>query len=244
MNTAPATSPTDAPTLAARLRAETKQLHTQAERSGVMGMLLRGTCPRPAYAALIASLEVIYEALERQLDANAAHPAIAPLRMQGLARHASLRADLQSLAAEDAGTLAAPGDTPNATTAAAPPTPPAEAHAYAAHLDRLGADEPALLIAHAWLRYLGDLNGGQIVGRIVRESLGLSATATTFYDFPELPDPHAAAVAWRSALNELPLDAETESRILDEACAGFHRHIALFVALLPPAQDAAESSAA
>jgi len=244
MNTAPATSPTDAPTLAARLRAETKQLHTQAERSGVMGMLLRGTCPRPAYAALIASLEVIYEALERQLEVNAAHPAIAPLRMQGLARHATLRADLRSLAAATTSTLSAPGATVNAKGDTAQPSPHTEAQAYAAHLDRLGADDPTLLIAHAWLRYLGDLNGGQIVGRIVRESLGLGANATTFYDFPELPDPHAAALAWRAALDELPLDAETQSRIVDEACAGFHRHIALFVALLPPAQDAAESSAA
>jgi heme oxygenase (biliverdin-producing, ferredoxin) len=226
--TAPTASPSDAPTLAARLRAETKQLHTQAERSGVMGLLLRGVCPRPAYVALVASLEVIYEALERQLDANAAHPAIAPLRLQGLARHAALRADLQRLT----------------TTNAAPATPPAEAHAYAAHLDQLGAEDPALLVAHAWLRYLGDLNGGQIVGRIVRESLGLDADDTTFYDFPALADPHAAAASWRSALNDLSLDADTQTRIVDEACAGFHRHIALFVALQPSAQDAAESSAA
>jgi heme oxygenase (biliverdin-producing, ferredoxin) len=218
----------DAQTLAARLRAETKRLHTQAERSGVMGALLRGACPRPAYAALIASLTVIYEALERQLEAHAAHPALAPLRLPGLARYHTLRADGEALAVLDAHHA----------------DPAEEARAYAAHLDRLGTEDPALLIAHAWLRYLGDLNGGQIVGRIVRESLGLSAAVTTFYDFPALSDPHAAAAAWRAALDTLPLDAETQTRIVDEACAGFHRHIALFVTLLPPAQDAAESSAA
>jgi heme oxygenase (biliverdin-producing, ferredoxin) len=225
---APTDAPTDVPTLAARLRADTKRLHTQAERSGVMGALLRGACPRPTYAALIASLAVIYEALERQLDANAAHPAIAPLQLSGLARHATLRADLEALAVLDTH-HAVPAD---------------EAFVYAAHLDQLGADDPALLIAHAWLRYLGDLNGGQIVGRIVRQSLDLDAAATTFYDFPDLPDPHAAAAAWRAALDALPLDANMQTRIVDEACAGFHRHIALFVALLPSTQDAAESSAA
>jgi heme oxygenase len=228
MTTAPADRPADTPTLAARLRAETKQLHTLAERSGVMGALLRGACPRPAYAAMVASLAVIYEALERQLAANAAHPAIAPLQLPGLARHATLQADLQALAHDGS----------------VPALPAEEARTYAAHLDRLGVDDPALLVAHAWLRYLGDLNGGQIVGRIVRQSLELDAAATTFYDFPDLPDPHAAAAAWRAALDELPLDADTQSRIVAEAAAGFHRHIALFNALLPPTQDAAESSAA
>jgi len=224
----PTDAPTLAPTLAARLRSDTKRLHTQAERSGVMGALLRGACPRPTYAAMIASLAVIYEALERQLEVNAAHPAIAPLQLPGLARHATLRADLEALAALDTH-HAVPAD---------------EACAYAAHLDQLGADDPALLIAHAWLRYLGDLNGGQIVGRIVRQSLDLDAAATTFYDFPDLPDPHAAAGVWRAALDTLPLDDDTQTRIVAEAAAGFHRHIALFNALLPPAQDAAESSAA
>lgn len=228
MSTAATDAPIDAPTLAARLRAETKQLHTLAERSGVMGALLRGVCPRPAYAALVASLAIIYDALERQLDHNAAHPALAPLRLPGLARADALQADLAAL-----------------TTAEEPTAYPAEeAAAYAVHLTRLGEEDPALLVAHAWLRYLGDLNGGQIVGRIVRQSLELDAAATTFYDFPDLPDPHAAAAAWRAALDTLPLDADTQTRIVEEAAAGFHRHIALFNALLPPTQDAAESSAA
>ena len=50
------------------------------------------------------------------------------------------------------------------------------------------ADAPRL-IAHAYVRYLGDLSGGRIVGRILARSPGLGPEALSFYDFPGIADP-------------------------------------------------------
>jgi heme oxygenase len=101
------------------------------------------------------------------------------------------------------------------------------------YLRELTRTDPARLLAHAWLRYLGDLNGGQIIGRIVRDSLGLPVDAAQFYEFPLLADPMAAAAEWRVALDAAPLTPPMHDAIIDEACDGFLRHIRLFASLAP-----------
>lgn len=220
-------------TLSAELRSATKELHTEAERSGIMGALLRGRCSREEYAALLGSLEAIYGALEAGLAQHASHPVLGALYRPGFARHASLRADLDALRALGVSTT---HGLPN------------EAERYVAQLQMLAAADPPRLLAHAWLRYLGDLNGGRIVGRLVRKSLALPAEATSFYEFPAFDDPMAEAAAWRAALDVAPFSAGTRASIVDEAITGFRRHIGLFRALAPASaaagDPAAESSGA
>lgn len=62
MNTAPQTG------LAARLKAQTRPLHTLAERSGVMADLLHGRLPLHGYVGLLRNLHAIYATLEAGLD--------------------------------------------------------------------------------------------------------------------------------------------------------------------------------
>jgi heme oxygenase len=45
--------------LSSRLRAQTKALHVQAERTGIMAHLLRGRAPNTAGAAVIVGLQEI-----------------------------------------------------------------------------------------------------------------------------------------------------------------------------------------
>lgn len=211
--------------LSAVLRSETRALHLHAERTGVMGALLRGQLGLDGYAQLVAALLEIYDALEEGLARHAEHPAIAPLRQPGLARRAALACDLAALT----------------RLGFAPALPAAEAIEYAEHLRRIADEEPALLVAHAWLRYLGDLNGGRVLERVVREKIGVPENAMAFYRFPALADPAATAIAWRLALDLIPLSAAMRQRLVAEAEEGFRRHIALFEAL-GVAQDAAGAS--
>jgi heme oxygenase (biliverdin-producing, ferredoxin) len=223
---------TESASLSARLRTQTKALHVQAERTGIMAQLLRGRATLPAYAALMVSLQEIYSALEDGLAAQASDPVLHPLVVPGFARATAIASDLRAL---------------NAAGVVLPPAA-AEARSYAAHLRDLTRAEPARLMAHAWLRYLGDVNGGQIIGGIVRDSLGLPPEATQFYEFPALADPMAAASAWRVALDAAPFGEAMHDRIVNEACDGLRRHIQLFESLTPNTdgngQDAADSSSA
>jgi heme oxygenase (biliverdin-producing, ferredoxin) len=207
--------------IAQRLHDETKSLHTAAERSGVMQELLRGTISAASYAVLLSSLRAIYTALEQGLREHAGDPVFAGLDASAFARTAALESDLKALV----------GDRETW------PAPHAVAVTYAAHLAARSRTRPVLLLAHAWLRYLGDLNGGQILARLIRSHESLAALPTGFYAFPGLTDPRAAAGAWRAALDVAPLSADDHDALVAEAQDGFRRHITLFEGLATaPAQ--------
>lgn len=214
----------DRETLSGRLRQETQALHTEAERSGIMVPLLRGRLPLPGYVRLLESLLVVYETLEEGLDRHALHPALAPIRMPELYRSDALRQDIRVLRE---------GDTPSPL--------PGSALRYRERLQVLAGGEPHRLAAHAWVRYLGDLSGGRMVGRIVARGLGLEgsgAPGTRFYHFPDEVDPPIWKERFRGALDRLPLTPEEGDALVEEARGAFRLHVALFSelgdALAPP----------
>lgn len=65
--------------------------------------------------------------------------------------------------------------------------PPLPFTAYTARLRKLAASEPVALLAHAYVRYLGDLSGGQFIRRRIAKAYDLSDGAgTAFYEFKPL----------------------------------------------------------
>lgn len=95
---------TERPPLSRALRESTRLLHTDAERAGAMGALLRGRIDRSTYVLMLSSLHAIYLALEDALQRNAEHESIAPLLVPGLERRDALAADLRALTLADSST--------------------------------------------------------------------------------------------------------------------------------------------
>lgn len=213
-----APSPSDAPgaqaSLCAQLKAATWAQHQQAERCELMRDLLQGRLTPPAYGTLLAGLLEIYRALEAGLARHATHGHIAPWMEVSLQREAALERDLDDLHGPDWDRRL---------------VCPAEAHAYATHLAQLAHDDPGLLTAHAYVRYLGDLHGGQMLARVVARHLApADGRGLAFYDFG---DPHAVRgriARLRAGLDAVPLDAAARQRLVDEACDAYARHTRLF----------------
>jgi heme oxygenase len=213
--------------LANALRLGTRDLHTMAERTGLMRDMLRGRVERETYCRLLRSLYAIYEELEAGLDRHAGHELISLIQLPGLARGDSLAADLEYLHGPDWKPEIAPA---------------AAAAAYAAHLRTLNLHDPLLLVAHSYVRYLGDLSGGQLLSRVVAEALRLPGKAgMQFYLFAE-PGASALAATYRQGLMSMPLDAVTEARIVAEARLAFGWHCNLFNELASPAASATTTS--
>jgi heme oxygenase len=195
-----------------RLRTATAALHAAAERAGIMRALLGGRLGQGAYCGLLRNLYEIYAALETALDRHAAHPRLVPLMLPGLARRMALAADLRALHGErwpvEIGTAAATAR-------------------YVERLRELEASRPGLLVAHAYVRYLGDLSGGQILRRIVAESLRLErGNGTAFYDFGD--EAGALAERFRAGLDAIGPAEPEAGDILAEAERAFALHITLF----------------
>jgi heme oxygenase len=207
--------------LAARLREATRELHAEVERAGVMRSLLRGELGRAGYCALLRNLHVLYQPLEQGLMRHATHPALVALVDPVLFRSDGLAQDLASLHgprwADEIAVVPAARD-------------------YAAHLRDLDAAAPLHLAAHAYVRYLGDLSGGQLLASRVTRQLELAAgTGVAFYDFGPAATVAAHAKSLRMALDQLAQDEDEAAALVDEACAAFVRHRQLFETLSPPA---------
>ncbi len=202
------------PTLALRLKSETRALHTSAERSAFMRALLRGQMSLPAYVALLRNLHAIYAALEPALLRQAQRPTIAPVLLPALWRGPSLVADLDALH----------GPSWAANIALQPAT-----DAYVNRVRELDASAPDLLLAHAYVRYLGDLSGGQMLRRIVAASMPVPAgRGTAFYEFGDAEQTHALTQAFRNGLARVVADPATVSALADEARRAFELHSRLF----------------
>jgi heme oxygenase len=201
-------------TLAARLRTQTWPAHRQVEATPFVRTMLRGGLSLPAYCLLLASLHPIYAALESGLQRHAGRPEVAAIYAEPLLREAALAADLAHLHGADwRGTLEAQP----------------QALAYAEHLSSLADAAPALLVAHAYVRYLGDLSGGQTLRRIVAGSLGLQGGhGTHFYDFGPPAQVSALAGGLRAGLDRIDSDEATRAAIVAEAEQAFARHERLF----------------
>lgn len=203
--------------LAQQLRAGTRDLHTQAERSGAMRALLGGQLQRASYCEMLRNFHAIYAALEPALDRNLAHPLIAAIHDPQLYRRAAIEADLQSLFGDH-------------WPASLPLTK--AGHEYVDHLQR-NATDPECLLAQAYVRYLGDLSGGQMLQKIVRESMKLGdAAGTAFYRFDFTPAT-TLAQRFRTGLDAAPVSDEAAERIVEEARWAFSQHVRLFEELAP-----------
>jgi heme oxygenase len=78
------------------------------------------------------------------------------------------------------------------------------------------------------VRYLGDLSGGQMVGRTVAQTYRLGRDGVTFYSFDRIDDPRAYKVAYRSRLDALPFPEETLAALVAESQLAFRLNAAVF----------------
>jgi len=188
-------------------------MHQLAERSGIMRDILHGQVGPDVYCMLLRNLQPIYAALERELDRHAQSPAIAPVWFPDLYRCPALEADLRYLHGDRWGALPLSSATRD----------------YCARLGNISRDRPASLAAHAYVRYMGDLSGGQILNGIIARALALrDERGTAFYRFGNGTDTAAMKERFRAGLDALPADAAALDAITAEAVSAFGRHVELF----------------
>lgn len=187
--------------------------HEAAEHSSFMSELMGGKLNEQAYADYLLRFRAVYEALETALRSRLDDPLVAAMYDPALERLATIDADLDHWSPGGPRTI----DTP----------------AVAAYRERVAAatEWGGLLVAHHYTRYLGDLSGGQAIGRILERTYELDGAGIAFYDFTEIPKPKVYKDGYRARLDGLELSADEKGRVVDEVKVAFHLNQAVFVEL-------------
>ncbi|MCZ2817392.1 biliverdin-producing heme oxygenase [Modestobacter sp. VKM Ac-2984] len=204
------------PGFAARLKEATQADHTAAEGSGFVTALLAGELPRTAYADLLGQSHAVYAVLEEAAEAQADSPEVRPFLHPGLVRLPALEADLAFLL----------GPQWRRELAILPAT-----ERYVARLREVAFDWPAGLVAHHYLRYLGDLSGGQIIRRLVGRTFDLEQDGLQFYVFDQIPKPKPFKDDYRAALDAAPWSAAEQERVIAEVSLAFRLNADVFADL-------------
>lgn len=211
--------------LAARLRQETTDLHRRAERAGVMREWMGGGFELAGYTLLLRNLFEVYRALESGPLVDGVTPALTPLRIPLIARVPSLAADLRVLHGP-------------AWETELPFLP--EGRRYVERVAQVAAGSPSRLAGHAYVRYMGDMSGGQVLARLVTRATDPGRSGgVAFYRFASVPDLSRFRDEFREALDGLPLDGRERDGVVGEAKQAFALNITLLeaVARQRPASD-------
>lgn len=200
--------------LAQQLREGTTKSHSMAENVSFVKSFLGGVVDKQSYRKLVANLFFVYTAIEEEIEKNKDHLAVKAIYFPELNRKISLSEDLEYYYGSNWSECVAPSlATQN----------------YIDRIHDVGQNQPELLIAHAYTRYMGDLSGGQILKKIAQSAMQLSGTdGTAFYDFSSIKDDKAFKKVYRNALDNAPINEKQINEIIAEANIAFNLNMLMF----------------
>lgn len=202
-----------------KLKAATWPLHREAEQCPFIQKLFRGQALEPEYLRYLEALLGVYHALDNSLKAHADDKRVGSFAYEALYREQALQSDVSFYAQRLKKTDDMTSDKMN----------PPDSSNYAARILEVASENTLLLVAHAYVRYLGDLSGGQMLSGIVRKSYELEGDeGTAFYQFSQIDDIKAFKHDFRQALDALVLTDMEEAALLEEAEQAFKFNIGLF----------------
>ncbi|GAA1858124.1 heme oxygenase (biliverdin-producing) [Microbacterium koreense] len=195
------------------LRERSSGAHAGSEHAGFMADLMKGDGTREDYVALVAQHWFIYEALERTADLMRNDPVASVFISDKLTRLPALEADLEFLVGPDW----------RDRIEALPTT-----QRYVDRINQVGATWAGGFVAHHYTRYLGDLSGGQFIGRLMARRFGFETNGIGFYVFDDIADPSAFKDVYREQLDAAPWDEAERERVIDEVLVAYQFNTDLF----------------
>ncbi|KAG8963483.1 hypothetical protein FRC03_002952 [Tulasnella sp. 419] len=171
--------------LSTLLRDSTVRAHDEVAQSEGAKALLGGHLPKDDYVKYLFMLWHLYDTLEHALDLHASHPSLAPTyNARLLARSEAISNDIAHLL--DVSSVSPDEWQAHPLYQSFLPLPSALT-AYTSRIEEISSSsDPTPLLAHSYVRYLGDLSGGQVVKRIIQKAYGLEDSGYSFYEFGKL----------------------------------------------------------
>jgi heme oxygenase len=174
--------------------------------------MFRGQLTKEAYIANLEAMLHLYTALEAELEKHKEDKNVSKIFYPELFRKKSLEQDLYFFGG-DTYTLGSPSK---------------NTKKYTNWLEDISKSSPKNLISHAYVRYLGDLSGGQILGKIIRKTFTLQeGVGDLFYTFA-INDIDQFKNLYRSQLDSLDITEQEKQGLLHEVKIAFQMNGEIF----------------
>ena len=159
--------------LATALKEGTKKSHTAAENTKFVSSFLRGVLNPEEYRKLLTNFYYVYDVMEFHIK-NSDDPRVKSIYYPELERKKYIEEDLEYYYGPEWRDMQEPSEA---------------AATYFYRIHEVAEQDPYLLIAHHYTRYIGDLSGGKILKgiteRVLKPPVG---KGLKFYEFPDIPN--------------------------------------------------------
>jgi len=182
------------------LHQRTKDVHDASDKLINVKLVIALT-DTAVYGSVLKDFYFVYRAIEDALESCRDEERVFPLRDPRMYRSAALEQDVAYFLGDD-------------WMSKEQPSPPAKK--YLSRIEFVASTNPELLIAYAHSMFLASLAGGQIIGAIVKRTLGLSGDeGLAFFDYGDI-DTKALRAGFKENVNSMDIDRKTKDLIIEE----------------------------
>ena len=197
----------------ADLKEGTKESHSAAENTKFVASFLRGVVDYEEYRKLLTNFYYVYDTMEQRIR-ETEDPMVQAVRSESLERKEGIERDLEYYYGADWKDKQIPSDACNK---------------YCHRINEVAEENPFLLVAHHYTRYIGDLSGGKILKEITARVLKPPAgKGLDFYEFPSIPDAKLFKQNYRAVLDNLGTTVPQENALIAEANYAFELNMNMF----------------
>ena len=199
--------------LALALKEGTKESHSAAENTKFVASFLRGVVDYEEYRKLLTNFYYVYDTMEQRIR-ETEDPMVQAIKSEDLERKEAIERDLEYYYGADWKEKQEPSEACNK---------------YCHRLNEVAEQNPYLLVAHHYTRYIGDLSGGKILKEITARDLNPpQGKGLDFYEFPSIPDAKLFKQNYRACLDNLGTDTSQENALITEANYAFRLNMYMF----------------
>jgi len=195
------------------LKEGTKESHSAAENTKFVASFLRGVVDYEEYRKLLTNFYYVYDTMEQRIR-ETEDPMVQAVRSEALERKEGIERDLEYYYGADWKEKQIPSEACNK---------------YCHRINEVAEQNPYLLVAHHYTRYIGDLSGGKILKEITARVLKPPAgKGLDFYEFPSIPDAKLFKQNYRACLDNLGTTVPQENALIAEANYAFELNMNMF----------------
>ena len=200
-------------TLSLQLKEGTKESHSAAENTKFVASFLRGVVDYEEYRKLLTNFYYVYDTMEQRIR-ETEDPMVQAVRSESLERKEGIERDLEYYYGAEWKDKQIPSEACNK---------------YCHRINEVAEQNPYLLVAHHYTRYIGDLSGGKILKEITARVLNPpEGKGLDFYEFPSIPDAKLFKQNYRACLDNLGTDTSQENALITEANYAFRLNMYMF----------------
>jgi heme oxygenase len=194
-----------------KMKKETWKEHEDSKESPFAKGIMGGELGVRGFVEWQRALYPIYDLLEEILKENHNDPVLHVFDHRKLDRTKKIYNDLASLGAD-----------PIKDKTKLESIPP-----YLEAIKKASAS-PQRLMAYHYTRYLGDINGGQVIAMRMEKVYGIDKTSLSCYDFSQLGDLYHYRKQYKTLMEISPWTEEERQMFVDEAKIAYARNSDLF----------------